>query len=112
MARRLFDDQFTIVYQLAIRKDDETPSGSLAVVLDCVLDVGPIADRSNANRNFLGIPGYCDRLYKLPGIFVGGICYEHHLRNPAIELQQQLDPLAPGCEFEIGEACDVAAGTS
>ena len=29
-----------------------------------------------------------------------------------IELQQQLDPLAPGCEFEIGEACDVAAGMS
>ena len=57
MARRLFDDQLTMVYQLAIWKDDETPSRSFAVVLDCVLDVGRIADRSNTHRNLLGIPG-------------------------------------------------------
>ena len=64
------------------------------------------------NRDFLGVPGRSNRLYKLRGIFVGRICYERHMRNPGIELRQQLDPLSPGCKFEISEACDIATGTS
>src|SRR5262249_61617673 len=90
IARRKFDDRFTVVDQQAIRKDDETPAGLFAAILDCVLNLCRIADRSNANRDLLGITGCRNDPYKLCSIVVGGICYERDMRNRGVELCQQL----------------------